>query len=233
MSSPAQPPPDSYVNDVICTVDTVLLTLGDDGLSVALLKREREPYKGVAALPGGYIHTDQDLDGYGAALRVLKTKTGIDAPYLEQLAAFTGAARDPRGWSVSLAYYALVPHAVIAAAGHPGVKLVGVDRLPPLPFDHGVIVAAALARLRSKSQYSSLPCFLVGELFTLPQLQRVYEALMGEPLNKVSFRRKMAELDVLEAAEGHMDGASPSRPAQLYRLRPQFRDRLGLLKRGL
>ncbi|MDM5180017.1 NUDIX hydrolase [Massilia sp. DJPM01] len=221
------------MNDVICTVDTVLLTLGDEGLAVALLKREREPYKAVAALPGGYIHTDKDRHGFDAALRVLKTKTGIDVPYLEQLAAFSGAARDPRGWSLSLAYYALVPHAVIAAAGHPGVKLVAVDRLPPLPFDHATIIAAALERLRSKSQYSSLPCFLVGELFTLPQLQRVYEALMGEPLNKVSFRRKMAELDVLEAAEGQMDASSPSRPAQLYRLRPQFRDRPGLLKRGL
>lgn len=233
MSIPSNPSQDPYVTGVICSVDTVLLTLGDDGLAVALLKREREPYKGVAALPGGYIHTDKDIDAYGAALRVLKNKTGIDVPYLEQLAAFTGAARDPRGWSVSLAYYALVPHAAISAAGHPGVKLVGVDKLHTLPFDHGVIVAAAVERLRSKSQYSSLPCFLVGELFTLPQLQKVYEALMGEPLNKVSFRRKMAELDVLEPAEGHMDASSPSRPAQLYRLRPEFRDRLGLLKRGL
>nr|WP_248287494.1 NUDIX domain-containing protein [Massilia antarctica] len=233
MSTQSNLPAEPSVNDVICTVDTVLLTLGDEGLSVALLKREREPYKGVAALPGGYIHPDEDRHGFDAALRVLKSKTGIDAPYLEQLAAFSGAARDPRGWSLSLAYYALVPHAVIAAAGHPGVKLAAVDRLPPLPFDHATIIAAAVERLRSKSQYSSLPCFLVGELFTLPQLQRVYEALMGEGLNKVSFRRKMAELDMLEAAEGQMDASSPSRPAQLYRLRPQFRDRLALLKRGL
>ena len=224
---------ESSVKAVICTVDVVLLTIGDEGLSVALLKREREPYQGVAALPGGYIHVDEDMNGFDAALRVLKSKTGIDAPYLEQLATFSGAARDPRGWSVSLAYYALVPHAVIAAAGHPDVKLVPVDRLHTLPFDHTSIVDTAVERLRSKSQYSSLPCFLVGELFTLPQLQRVYEALMGEPLNKVSFRRKMAEMDVLEAAEGQTDASSPSRPAQLYRLKPQFRDQLRLLKRGL
>jgi 8-oxo-dGTP diphosphatase len=223
----------SSATAVICTVDIVLLTLGDEGLSVALLKREREPYKGVAALPGGYIHAETDMHGYDAALRVLKAKTGIDAPYLEQLAAFSGAARDPRGWSVSLAYYALVPFAVIAQAGHADVRLVAVDRLHTLPFDHSSIVEAAVERLRGKSQYSSLPCFLVGELFTLPQLQRVYEALMGEPLNKVSFRRKMAEMDVLEPAEGQTDASSPSRPAQLYRLRPQFRDQLRLLKRGL
>lgn len=221
------------MNAVICTVDVVLLTLGDDGLSVALLKREREPYQGVAALPGGYIHTDEDMNGYDAALRVLKNKTAIVPPYLEQLATFSGAARDPRGWSVSLAYYALVPFSVIAKAGHPGVKLVSVDRLHTLPFDHTSIVDTAVERLRSKSQYSSLPCFLAGELFTLPQLQRVYEALMGEPLNKVSFRRKMAEMDVLDPVEGQTDAPSASRPAQLYRLKPQFRDQLRLLKRGL
>ena len=221
------------MNAVICTVDVVLLTLGDAGLSVALLKREREPYQGVAALPGGYIHADEDVNGYAAALRVLKAKTGIDAPYLEELAAFSGAARDPRGWSVSLAYFALVPFDVIASAGHPDVKLAGVDRLHTLPFDHSAIVETAVERLRGKSQYSSLPCFLVGELFTLPQLQRVYEALMGEPLNKVSFRRKMAEMDVLEPVEGQTDSPGPSRPAQLYRLKPQFRDQLRLLKRGL
>jgi len=221
------------MNAVICTVDVVLLTLGDEGLSVALLKREREPYQGVAALPGGYIHADQDMHGVDAALRVLKNKTGIIPPYLEQLASFSGAARDPRGWSVSLAYYALVPLDVIARAGHPGVKLVSVERLHTLPFDHSAIVNTAVERLRSKSQYSSLPCFLAGDLFTLPQLQRVYEALMGEPLNKVSFRRKMAEMDVLDAVEGQLDAPSANRPAQLYRLKPQFRDQLRLLKRGL
>ncbi|MFL6656512.1 MAG: NUDIX hydrolase [Massilia sp.] len=233
MPLPTPPASTTEARAVICTVDTVLLTLTDEGLSVALLKREREPYQGVAALPGGYIHADEDMNGHEAALRVLRTKTGIVAPYLEQLATFSGAARDPRGWSVSLAYYALVPHAVITQAGHPDVKLVSVDRLHTLPFDHSAIVACAVERLRSKSQYSSLPCFLVGELFTLPQLQRVYETLMGEPLNKVSFRRKMAEMDVLETAEGQTDATGPSRPAQLYRLKPQFRDQLSLLKRGL
>lgn len=221
------------MNPVICTVDVVLLTLAEEGLSVALLQRDREPYQGVVALPGGYIHTQEDMNGHDAAMRVLNSKTGIEAPYLEQLAAFSGAARDPRGWSVSLAYFALVPFALIAKTDHAGVKLLRVDRLPTLPFDHSAIVETAVARLRSKSQYSSLPCFLAGELFTLPQLQRVYEALMGEPLNKVSFRRKMGEMDVLEPVEGQTDSPGPSRPAQLYRLKPLFRDQLRLLKRGL
>lgn len=221
------------MNPVICTVDVVLLTLQDEGLRVALLRREREPYKGVFALPGGYIHVAEDADARAAALRVLRAKTGIQTPYLEQLASFSGPARDPRGWSVSLAWYALVPHDVILRAGHAEVQLASVDRLPALPFDHTAIVETAVARLRSKSQYSSLPCHLAGDTFTLPQLQRVYEALMGEPLNKVSFRRKMTEMGMLEALVGQMDNAGAHRPAQLYRLKPEFRERLRLLERGL
>lgn len=221
------------MNRVICTVDVVLLTLREARLEVALLKRDRDPFKGVAALPGGYIHIEEDMDARDAALRVLKAKTGIEAPYLEQLATFSGPARDPRGWSVSIAYYALVSSEVIEQARRPDVKLISVDRLASLPFDHRAILEAAVARLRSKSQYSSLPCYLAGENFTLPQLQRVYETLMGESMNKVSFRRKMTEMDMLEPIEGGFESAGAHRPAQLYRLKPAFRQRLQLLERGL
>ncbi len=221
------------MNDVICTVDVALLTLKDEQLNVALLKREREPYQGVAALPGGFIHVTEDADARDAALRVLKEKTGIEAPYLEQLATFSGPARDPRGWSISVAYYALVSFDVIARGGHPDIKLTSVDKSASLPFDHRAIIDTAVARLRSKSQYSSLPCYLAGETFTLPQLQRVYEALMGEPLNKVSFRRKMAEMAMLEEVTGQFESAGAHRPAQLYRLKPALRERLTLIERGL
>ncbi|MFJ3058868.1 NrtR DNA-binding winged helix domain-containing protein [Herbaspirillum sp. NPDC087042] len=220
------------MNQVICTVDVVLLTLLADGLEVALLRREHAPFKGVAALPGGYIHADADTDARDAARRVLLDKTGIEAPYLEQLATFSGAARDPRGWSVSIVYYALVPAAMITQAERSDVVLASVDRLPPLPFDHSAIIETAVSRLRSKSQYSSLPCHLLGKEFTLPQLQRVYEMLLGEPINKVSFRRKMSEMDMLEPADGHFDTAGAHRPAQLYRLKPAFHRQLRLVERG-
>ncbi|MES2264527.1 MAG: NUDIX domain-containing protein [Pseudomonadota bacterium] len=218
---------------IICTVDVVLLTLQDDGLKVALLKRDREPFKGVFALPGGYVKVEQDQDTRDAAMRVLDNKAGICAPYLEQLASFSGPARDPRGWSLSVAYYALVASDVIMQAGRDGVLLASVDRAPQLPFDHRRIVDAAVARLRSKSQYSSLPCYLAGDSFTLPQLQKVYEELMGEALNKVSFRRKMTEMDMLDAIDGEFATAGAHRPAQLYRLKPAFRQQLQLLQRGL
>jgi len=221
------------MQQIICTVDVVLMTLQDDTLKVALLRRDREPFKGVAALPGGFIRQQEDADTRDAAIRVLRDKTAIEPPYLEQLATFSGPARDPRGWSVSVVYYALVPFEVIAGAGHPDVKLVSVDKPLSLPFDHRLVIDTAVARLRSKSQYSSLPCYLAGETFTLPQLQRVYEALMGEALNKVSFRRKMTEMDMLEPVEGAFAAGGAHRPAQLYRLKPELRDRLTLIERGL
>jgi 8-oxo-dGTP diphosphatase len=221
------------MNQLICTVDVVLLTLDGGVLKVALLKRDREPFRNVLALPGGFIDANEDADTRDAAMRVLEQKTGIKAPYLEQLATFSGAARDPRGWSISVSYYALVSYEVIAQAGHPDVKLHGVDRPLKLPFDHRAIVETAVERLRSKSQYSSLPCYLAGDSFTLPQLQRIYEALMGEPLNKVSFRRKITEMGVLEAVEGEFETAGAHRPAQLHRMKPEHRDGVTHLQRGL
>lgn len=218
---------------LICTVDVVLLTLGEGGLTVALLRREHAPFKGDYALPGGYIHPDEDGDARDAALRVMTAKAGLAVPYLEQLSTFAGPRRDPRGWSISIAHYALVPIGMIDQGASSSVRLFAVDALPALPFDHRAIIETAVERLRNKSQYSSLPCFLAGETFTLPRLQRIYEALMDESLNKVSFRRKMTEMDMLDALDGQFESSGAHRPAQLYRLKPAFRRRLMQLERGL
>ncbi len=217
---------------IICTVDVVLLTLVDDALHVLLLRRERAPFKGVLALPGGYVHAQADQSAHDAAVRVLRDKVGIVSPYLEQLATFCGPGRDPRGWSVSIAHYAVVARGLLQneRSGH---ALLPVSQLPSLPFDHHGIVEAAVARLRSKSQYSSLPAHLCDERFTLPQLQSVYEAVLGEPINKVSFRRKVDELAMVEPLDGEMEIGRAHRPAQLYRLRKEFRNALSVVDRGL
>jgi 8-oxo-dGTP diphosphatase len=221
------------MKSIICTVDVVLLTLQEHVLKVALLKREQLPFQGLMALPGGFIHADEDQDAKQAARRVLKEKARLDPPYLEQLATFSGPKRDPRGWSVSITYYALVSFPVLFQVGQSDLTLFATDALPELPFDHAFIIQTAVRRLRDKSQYSSLPCYLAGEQFTLPQLQRIYETLMGEPLNKVSFRRKMSEMDMLEEVPGGFEATGPHRPAQLVRLRQSVRNQLTLLERGL
>jgi 8-oxo-dGTP diphosphatase len=217
---------------IVCTVDVVLLTLHGAALHVALLRRDREPFKGALALPGGYIHTQDDQSALDAALRTLREKTGIASPYLEQLATFSGPGRDPRGWSVSIAHYALVPSDVLAR-GEAAIQLLPVHSLPILPFDHRSVVELAVTRVRTKSQYSSLPVYLCGETFTLPQLQAVYETVLGEPINKVSFRRKIDELGMVEPVEGALEAGRANRPAQIYRLKREFRRALSTLDRGM
>lgn len=221
------------MSDIICTVDVVLLTLKNGALHVALLKRDHPPFEGVLALPGAYVQADEDADTQESAARMLRAKTGIASPYLEQLATFSGRCRDPRGWSLSVAYYALVAEKSLVPAVHPDVTLSAVEQIKDLPFDHRQIVDAAVRRVRDKSAYSSLPVHLCGETFTLPRLQAVYEAVLGEPINKVSFRRKIEELAILERVEGAMETGKAHRPAQLYRLKKHFRKCLSLSDRAL
>ena len=218
---------------IVCTVDVVLLCLRGTVLHVALWRRDRAPFEGSPALPGGFIHPEEDVDTLDAASRMLREKTGIASPYLEQLGTFSGAARDPRGWSISIAYYALVPADLIEREPAPGLQLLVVDQLKGLPFDHKEIVQVAVERVRNKSSYSSLPVHLCGEQFTLPHLQAVYEAVLGEPINKVSFRRKMDELDMLDPIEGALETGRANRPAQLYRLKPEFQHRLSVSRKAM
>ncbi|SIT09664.1 NUDIX domain-containing protein [Achromobacter sp. MFA1 R4] len=200
----------------LVTVDAVLLTLRDSGLEVALHRRDREPYRDAMALPGGVVHADEDASTEDSIRRVLRDKTGFEPRYLEQLQVFSGPDRDPRQWSLSVAYVALVPAAELAAATAK-FRFVSVDALPPLAFDHAEIVGAAVARLRSKSTYSTLPFFLLPERFTLTQLQHTYEAILRTRLEKSNFRRKMEAWGALEATDEHVGGAQ--RPARLYRLK--------------
>jgi 8-oxo-dGTP diphosphatase len=218
---------------LLCSVDVVLLTIESGALQVALLERDHDPFCGVLALPGGFIHPEEDQDTRDAAARMLRDKAGIVSPYLEQLETFSGRSRDPRGWSLAVAYYALVPSKVIRASPSLGVKLRVASASLGLPFDHTQIVAAALTRLQNKSSYSSLPVHLCEEAFTLPELQAVYEIVLGEPVNKVSFRRKMEELEILEPIPGALQSGGAHRPAQLYRLRAKFRRKLALSDRAL
>lgn len=217
---------------VICTVDVVLLTLHAGELHVVLHQRSQGPCEGMWALPGGYIRAQSDASAWHAAARVLQDKTGVVGPYLEQLATYAGPERDPRGWSVSIVYFALVAEDQLPG-DRQGLKRCAVARLPKLAFDHRDIIELAVARVRAKSQYSSLPVYLCGEQMTLPQLQAVYEAVLGEPVNKVSFRRKIEELGMLEPVVGAQETGQAHRPAQLYRLKPAHRRALCMVSRGL
>ena len=202
---------------VILTVDVVLLTLAQHLLQVVLQKRDKEPYLGQPALPGGYVHAKEDIDSQAAARRVLREKLGLVSPYLEQLYTFASATRDPRGWSASISYYALLPFDAIAVQNPECLLFLPADDLPQLPFDHNRIIDTAVKRLRDKSTYSALPCHLLPELFTLSELQQTYEQILGHKLDKSAFRRKILELGFLEASSETRKGVH--RPAQLHRMR--------------
>lgn len=201
----------------IATVDAALFTLVDGGLTLALTRREREPYKDQLALFGGYVHTDEDEDTAATARRILREKGGIALSYLEQLYTFSGKVRDPRGWSLSVAYYALVRPHELQSGDARQIELISIGKVPALPFDHNRIVELALARLRGKASYSSLPAFLLPPTFTLSQLQDVYERVLGHALDKSSFRRKIESQGVITPVEQMVRGGR-HRPAQLYRL---------------
>ena len=219
----------SLAMTAILTVDAVLLTLKDDELHVALFKRGHAPFKGLWALPGGYIHESEDDHASAAAARVLKAKASVVSPYLEEYGTFSGPGRDPRGWSLTVVYYALVPENLMGEK----VSLFPVAKLPSLPFDHADIVAGVVTRVRNKAAYSSLPVFLCGEEFTVPELHAVYQAVLSQPLNLPNFRRKLDDLDILEEIPGATRLAGRNRPAQLYRLKKQFRSLLSVRDRGL
>lgn len=203
----------------ILTVDTVILTLIGGVLHALLVQRTQAPEKGVWTLPGGFVHTDEDKDAEAAARRVLSTKAGVSVRHLEQLYTFAGARRDKRGWSASIVYLALVQSSDISGMSAQA-KWVPVEECRKLPFDHSAILSAGLMRVRDKASYSSLPALLLPEIFTLPQLQRVYEQVLGISLNAAAFRRKVETQDLVEEADAPVEAAQGrGRPAQYYRLR--------------
>jgi 8-oxo-dGTP diphosphatase len=205
------------------SVDVVPLVIHDGRLRVLLAEREREPSKGSLALIGGYIHTDTDASAGDAARRVLRDKAGITQLYVEQLSTFSGPNRDPRGWSMSVAYFSLSPYERIEGAllqGH--LHLVAVEDARGLPFDHDVIVDAAIRRVRGKGAYSDLPARLLGQEFTLRELHNAYQIALDERIDLNAFRRKALERAFLERTEGKRFDEDATRPSSLYRLRPGY-----------
>jgi len=199
------------------TVDCVVFGVDEDHLKVLLIQRGLEPFKGEWALPGGFVKLDETLEE--AALRELEEETGLKQVFLEQLYTFGAVNRDPRERVVSVAYYALVKmalEATRAATDAADARWFQVTKLPELAFDHQDILKAALARLRGKLRYQPVGFELLSPKFTLPQLQHLYEAVLGEALDKRNFRKKILSYGLLLPLNEKLQSGS-HRPAQLYR----------------
>lgn len=218
---------------LLTTVDAALLTIKAGRLHVALFQREQHEFAGAWALPGAIIDAALDDDVGAAAARALKTKTGLEGLWLEQLQVFSGRFRDPRGWSLSVAHYALTPLATLEAAASQGLRLVDAQKMPALPFDHNEIVKTAVERVRSKASYSSIATHLLGAEFTMAQLLWAQESILGEKVNASNFRRKVLEMGFLEEVPGKMHQEGRMKPAKLYRLNRTAKKTLQVRGRGL
>ena len=200
------------------TVDIVVFTVHEQTLQVLLIERGIAPFKGLYALPGGFVLAEETLEQ--AAFRELFEETGTKDVYLEQLYTFGDPHRDPRGRVVTVAYYALVPtdkSPLLAGTDAAAAGWYPVSALPPLAFDHKRIVEYAVDRLRNKLEYTNVGFQLLPAKFTLSALQALHEAILGKPLDKRNFRRKVLGLGLVKPSKEMQ--ATGRKPAQLFSFR--------------
>ncbi|GGO88767.1 NUDIX hydrolase [Nocardioides phosphati] len=211
---------------VFVTVDLAVFTIRNGALSVLLIQRGDDPYRGHWALPGGFMDPGEDAEA--AAWRELAEETGVEqwAGHLEQLKTYSAPDRDPRHRIVSVAHVAFAPNLPAPVAGDDArnARWWAVDEVfaaedaPPLAFDHAEILTDALERVRSKLEYTTLATEFVEEPFTLAELHRVYAAVWGKPPSLGAFRRKVISTKgFVEATDTKGDTQAAGRPATLYK----------------
>jgi ADP-ribose pyrophosphatase YjhB (NUDIX family) len=197
-------------------VDAVLFAVERGRLRTYLVQLKRGPLRGKWAFPGGLVRMGELLDS--AARRELETSTGLRSTYLEQLFSFGDPSRDPRSHVVSVAYMALIsdPGSVATrsrkyAAG----QWFQADALPPLAYDHALIAAYAVKRLKSKLEYTNIAYAMLPATFTFAELEELYSVILERGLDRRNFRRRILAMGLLRRMPATRRGAH--RPAALYR----------------
>ena len=205
-------------------IELVVFAVADGQLQVLLGRRAQAPHAGRWALPGGVVRIDLDSDLLSACQRVARERLGVPLPDPQQVVAVGAQRRDPRSpWALSVVYQAMVrPESLQAVAGKRLTELrwmaasEGGDA--SLAFDHGALLALAVKQLQQQVATLQFPPGLVDERFTLGELQAASEAVLGQALDKSSFRRRLDAAGAVEAVPGAMR-TGPNRPAQVFRLR--------------
>jgi 8-oxo-dGTP diphosphatase len=194
-------------------VDLAVFTVMKRRLHVLLIRMKRAPFTGRWALPGGRLRSDETVEE--AAARELTEKTGLAHARLEQLYTFSAPGRDPDDRCVSVLHLALLPATaqLRTTDKYSAIGWFPADRLPPLAFDHRDMLRVAVRRLRAELLHSSIAAGLLDGDFTLGELQRACEAILGAPLDPRNFQRRVLD-QVVET--GKLRGGA-HRPARLYR----------------
>lgn len=198
--------------------DIAVFTVDEKRVKTLLVKRGKGQFIGEWIVPGGAVYNDESVDA--AAKRELLEKTGLKNVYLEQFHAFGEPTRDPRLRMVSIAYLALVDNKKVSVREKTEKTLdaawFDIKKLPKLGFDHREIIGAALKGLRKKLTDSNIASSLLPKEFTLPELQKVYEILLSEEIDRRNFRRKFLNLGLI-VPTGEKTSGGAHRPANYYR----------------
>lgn len=198
------------------SVDCIIFGFDEGELKLLLLKRNFEPALGKWSLMGGFVQEEESVDA--AAKRVLAELTGLENVYMEQVGTFGDLERDPGERVISVAYYALVnvnEYDRELVQQH-NAYWMNVNELPPLIFDHPVMIEKARELMKHKASDEPIGFNLLPELFTLTQLQNLYEAIYGESIDKRNFRKRVAEMDFIEKTD-LIDKSGSRRGAYLYK----------------
>lgn len=187
-----------------------------DGISVLLIKRKYDPFKGKWAIPGGLVMEHESLEK--AVERELEEETGVKVDYLEQLYTFGEVDRDPRNRVVAVAYYGLVKKSdfhLYASTDAEDAKWFNWNELPPVAFDHQQILTTAITRLRGKIRYVPIGFELLDDKFPFSDLHKLYQAILGIDLDRRNFKKKFLQLNILtELSEKISEGKG--RPGSLF-----------------
>lgn len=215
---------DSFEKPIL-TVDVAYLSIRDGELEILTIKRDKAPHKGELALPGGYVHCDEDEDLSETARRVIAEKTQLEPDYIEQVETIASKSRDPRGWTATVLFMALVSGFNSDEDNSAKTENLGKDcqwvalnslKSKSLAFDHGELLSKVKERLVAKSRYTSIPLYLLPQEFTLSEAQKYFEITTQSTLEKKSFRRRLLDAEIIE--ETGEQTQTGKRKAALYRM---------------
>ena len=193
------------------TTDCVIFGYDGKELKVLLIERGIEPFKGCWAFPGGFLNMDEDA--LAGARRELKEETGLEDAFIEQFHTFSEPGRDPRGRVITIAHYALVKIQEVEGGDDAAqARWFPIGEVPPLAFDHDRILRMAMSRLKEKIHFEPVGFELLPDVFTMPQLQNLYESILEVHFDRRNFASKMLKLGILEDTGDRPAGASSRIP---------------------
>ena len=193
------------------TTDCVIFGYDGKELKVLLIERGIEPFKGCWAFPGGFLNMDEDA--LAGARRELKEETGLEDAFIEQFHTFSEPGRDPRGRVITIAHYALVKIQEVEGGDDAAqARWFPIGEVPPLAFDHDRILRIAMSRLKERIHFEPVGFELLPDVFTMPQLQNLYESILEVHFDRRNFASKMLKLGILEDTGDRPAGASSRIP---------------------